>query len=83
MSRQTEHDDHVKHEQQPGGPPGCDKGEHIMRSMNSPPVTAVSQTVSFIDEYHYLIEFDPQHINSRGRVKMTYQAILQMAELKG
>ena len=38
--------------------------------------------VSFIDEDHYLIELDPQHINDRGRVKMTYQAILQMAKLK-
>jgi hypothetical protein len=38
--------------------------------------------ISFIDEDHYLIELDPQHINDRGRVKMTYQAILQMAKLK-
>ena len=48
------------------------KGEHIMRSMNSPPVTAVSQTRTsfFHDEDHYLIELDPQHINDHGRVKM-------------
>ena len=61
-----------------------DKGEHTMRSMNSPPVTAVSQTRTsfFYDEDHYLIELDPQHINDRGRVKMTYQAILRMAKLK-
>jgi hypothetical protein len=38
--------------------------------------------VSFIEEDHYLKELDPQHINDRGRVKMTYQAILRMAKLK-
>ena len=27
--------------------------------------------------------FDPQHINERGRVKMTYQSMMQMAELTG
>ena len=39
--------------------------------------------VSFIDDDYYLMEFDPRQINDRGRVKMTYQAMLKMAEHTG
>ena len=39
--------------------------------------------VSFIDDDYYLMEFDPRQINDRGRVKMTYQAMLKMTELTG
>ena len=37
--------------------------------------------VTFMDEDYYLMEFEPQHYNDRDRVKMTYQAMLQMADL--
>jgi hypothetical protein len=39
--------------------------------------------VSFIDDDYFLMEFDPRQINDRGRVKMTYQAMLKMAEHTG
>ena len=39
--------------------------------------------VSFTDEDCYLMEFGPRHIKDPGRGKISYQAILQLAEFTG
>ena len=39
--------------------------------------------LSYTDVDHHLMVFDPQHINESGKVKMTYQSMMQMTQLTG